>query len=383
MRRFVVEPNNVLEVFKTVQKKYLISRTEIAKITKLSPSTVGRCTQRLLDKNFFVEKRVGKSSGGRPPILLDINRENCFSVGIEVGESHIDAVLLNLVNEIIESNSKRFSNHLSPDALADDIKNMIDELIVKAQISEEDIISVGLGLPGIVGANQKRLLLSPNLKWENVEMASLLESKLNKPVFLDNGANLMTFAEYHFNKLPSNAMVLGIIVGRGIGTGLVVKESIFRGVNGAALEAGHSVIKTDGPLCSCGRRGCAEALASLPRLIESYNKLSKSKKIDNVKELNDLFLKKDKLAVELINEEAYYLSVLSANLANIFNPSHIIIGGEISPILPLMIKTINNSFLEQVLITNRCELLTSHLNEKSIAYGAAIMAIEKEIEEYI
>ena len=378
-----METDNVLEVFKTVQKKSLISRTEIAKITKLSPSTVGRCTQRLLDKNFFVEKRVGKSSGGRPPILLDINRENCFSVGIEVGESHIDAVLLNLVNEIIESISKRFSNHLSPDALADDIKNMIDELIVKAQISEEDIISVGVGLPGIVSANQKRLLLSPNLKWKNVDMASLLESKLNKPVFLDNGANLMTFAEYHFNKLPSNAMVLGIIVGRGIGTGLVVKESIFRGVNGAALEAGHSVIKADGPLCSCGRRGCAEALASLPRLIESYNNQSKSKKIDSVKELNDLFLKKDQLAVELINEEAYYLSVLSANLANIFNPSHIIIGGEISPILPIMIKKINNSFLEQVLITNRCELMSSHLNEKSIAYGAAIMAIEKEIEEYI
>lgn len=378
-----MEPDNVLEVFKTVQKKSLISRTEIAKITKLSLSTVGRCTQRLLDKNFFVEKRVGKSSGGRPPILLDINRENCFSVGIEVGESHIDAVLLNLVNEIIESSSKRFSNHLSPDALADDIKSMIDELIVKAQISGEDIISVGVGLPGIVSANQKRLLLSPNLKWENVEMASLLESKLNKPVFLDNGANLMTFAEYHFNKLPSNAMVLGIIVGRGIGTGLVVKESIFRGVNGAALEAGHSVIKADGPLCSCGRRGCAEALASLPRLIESYNNQSKSKKIDSVKELNDLFLKKDQLAVELINEEAYYLSVLSANLANIFNPSHIIIGGEISPILPIMIKKINNSFLEQVLITNRCELMSSHLNEKSIAYGAAIMAIEKEIEEYI
>jgi len=94
-------------------------------------------------------------------------------------------------------------------------------------------------------------------------------------------------------------------------------------------------------------------------------------------------LKKDKLAVELINEEAFYLSVLSANLANIFNPSHIIIGGEISPILPLMIKTIKTSFLDQVLTTNRCELLTSQLNEKSIAYGAAIMAIEKEIEGYI
>ncbi len=378
-----MEPDNVLEVFKTVQKKSLISRTEIAKITKLSPSTVGRCTQRLLEKNFFVEKRVGKSSGGRPPILLDINRENGFSVGVEVGESHIDAVLLNLVNEMKDSNSKRLSNHLSPNALADDIKNMIDELVNKAHISQEDIISVGVGLPGIVSADQKRLLLSPNLKWKDVDMARLLEEKLNKPVFLDNGANLMTFAEYHYNKLSSNAMVLGIIVGRGIGTGLVVKESIFRGVNGAALEAGHSVIKTDGPLCSCGRRGCAEALASLPRLIESYNQQSKGKKIDNVRELNELFLKKDKLAVELINEEAFYLSVLSANLANIFNPSHIIIGGEISPILPLMIKTIKTSFLDQVLTTNRCELLTSQLNEKSIAYGAAIMAIEKEIEGYI
>ncbi len=137
-----------------------------------------------LRRTFFCrKKRVGKSSGGRPPILLDINRENGFSVGVEVGESHIDAVLLNLVNEMKDSNSKRLSNHLSPNALADDIKNMIDELVNKAHISQEDIISVGVGLPGIVSADQKRLLLSPNLKWKDVDMARLLEEKLNKPVF--------------------------------------------------------------------------------------------------------------------------------------------------------------------------------------------------------
>ncbi|PNR95381.1 ROK family protein [Petrotoga sp. 9PWA.NaAc.5.4] len=378
-----MESKNVLEVFKTVQKKPLISRTEIAKITHLSQSTVGRCIQRLLEKNFLIEKMNGKSTGGRPPIFLDINKKNSFSVGVEIGESHIDVILLNLVYEIIESKSKKIDNNITVESLTNIIQEMYDEILYKSHISKEDIISIGLGVPGIVSANQKRLLLSPNLKWKNISLGEILEDKLQKPVFLDNGANLMTFAEYHFNKLSPDSMVLGIIVGKGIGTGFITKGEIFRGINGAALEAGHSVIKLDGPLCSCGRRGCVEALASLPQLIRAYNSKTKDNLVDNINEFYQLVIQKDKLALSLLEDEAHYLSILAANLANTINPSHIIIGGEITPILTLMIKTINNFFLEQVLITNRCELLTSQLNEKSIAYGAAIMAIEKEIEEYI
>lgn len=377
-----MESKNVLEVFKTVQKKPLISRTEIAKITHLSQSTVGRCIQRLLEKNFIFEKMNGKSTGGRPPVFLDINKKNSFSVGIEIGESHIDVVLLNLVYEIIESKSKKIDNNITVESLTSIIQEMYDKILYESHISKNYIISVGLGVPGIISADQKKLLLSPNLKWDNISLGEILEDKLQKPVFLDNGANLMTFAEYHFNKLPLDSMVLGIIVGKGIGTGLITKREIFRGVNGAALEAGHSVIKLDGPLCSCGRKGCVEALASLPQMIRCYNSKT-NKKVKNIDEFHQLVEQNDKLALSILDEEAYYLSILSANLANIINPSHIIIGGEISPILPYSIEKIKNLFNSQVLYTNKCELISSNLNEQSIAYGAAIMAIEKEIEEYL
>lgn len=377
-----MESKNVLEVFKTVQNKPLISRTEIAKITHLSQSTVGRCIQRLLGKSFLIEKTNGKSTGGRPPVFLDINKKNSFSVGIEIGESHIDVVLLNLVYEIIESKSKKIDNNITVESLTGIIQEMYDKILYESRISKEYIISVGLGVPGIVSADQKKLLLSPNLKWGNISLGEILEDKLQKPVFLDNGANLMTFAEYHFNKLPLDSMVLGIIVGKGIGTGLITKREIFRGVNGAALEAGHSVIKLDGPLCSCGRKGCVEALASLPQMIRCYNSKT-NKKVKNIDEFHQLVEQNDKLALSILDEEAYYLAILSANLANIINPSHIIIGGEISPILPYSIEKMKNLFNSQVLSTNKCELISSNLNEKSIAFGAAIMAIEKEIEEYL
>lgn len=377
-----MQSKNVLEVFKAVQKKPLISRTEISKITHLSQSTVGRCIQRLLEKNFIFEKMNGKSTGGRPPVFLDINKKNSFSVGIEIGESHIDVVLLNLVYEIIESKSKKIDNNITVESLTSIIQEMYDKILYESHISKNYIISVGLGVPGIISADQKKLLLSPNLKWDNISLGEILEDKLQKPVFLDNGANLMTFAEYHFNKLPLDSMVLGIIVGKGIGTGLITKREIFRGVNGAALEAGHSVIKLDGPLCSCGRKGCVEALASLPQMIRCYNSKT-NKKVKNIDEFHQLVEQNDKLALSILDEEAYYLSILSANLANIINPSHIIIGGEISPILPYSIEKIKNLFNSQVLYTNKCELISSNLNEQSIAYGAAIMAIEKEIEEYL
>ncbi|MGB4261981.1 MAG: ROK family transcriptional regulator [Fervidobacterium sp.] len=377
-----MDPRNLLSVFKTVQKKNLISRTDISKFTHLSESTVSRCVSRLLEKNILVEKRLGKSSGGRPPILLDINSEGPFSVGIEVGETHVDVVAINAFYKILKSESRVVPKDISIDALVDEIYDTFTTVISSGKIPKEKIISVGLGLPGIVSKDQKHLLLTPNSHFETFPSSDVLQRILGIPVFYDNGANLMVFSEYHLNKLSTDSILLGVIVGTGIGAGLVVREEIFRGSNGASLEVGHTVIMPDGPECRCGRHGCAEALASVPKLIESYNAKSDDIKITSIRELHELFSKGDTLAKEVLGQEARYLALLLANLANIVNPSRIFIGGEITPVLPDIIEQIRKHFSTQVLPTNTCDIKISKLDQVSIAHGAAIMAMEKEIESY-
>ncbi|HOP82884.1 MAG TPA: ROK family protein [Fervidobacterium sp.] len=377
-----MDPRNLLSVFKTVQKKNLISRTDISKLTHLSESTISRCVSRLLEKNILVEKRLGKSSGGRPPILLDINSEGPFSVGIEVGETHVDVVAINAYYKILKSESKVVPKDISIDALVDEIYDTFTTLISTGKISREKIISVGLGLPGIVSKDQKKLLLTPNSHFETFPSSDVLQRILDIPVFYDNGANLMVFSEYHLNKLSPDSILLGVIIGTGIGAGLVVREEIFRGSNGASLEVGHTVIMPDGPECRCGRHGCVEALASVPKLIESYNAKSNDIKINDIKELHELFSNGDALAKDVLEQEAYYLALLLANLANIVNPSRIFIGGEITPVLPNILEQIRKHFSAQVLPTNTCDIRISKLDQVSIAHGAAIMAMEKEIESY-
>jgi len=131
-----MDPRNLLSVFKTVQKKNLISRTDISKLTHLSESTISRCVSRLLEKNILVEKRLGKSSGGRPPILLDINSEGPFSVGIEVGETHVDVVAINAYYKILKSESKVVPKDISIDALVDEIYDTFTTLISTGKIQE-------------------------------------------------------------------------------------------------------------------------------------------------------------------------------------------------------------------------------------------------------
>jgi len=335
-----------------------------------------------LEKGLLIEKRLGKSSGGRPPILLDINSEGPFSVGIEVGETHVDVVAINAFYKILKSESRVVPKGISIDVLVDEIYDTFATLISAGKIPREKIISVGLGLPGIVSKDQKKLLLTPNSHFETFPSSDVLQRILDIPVFYDNGANLMVFSEYHLNRLSSDSILLGVIIGTGIGAGLVVREEIFRGSNGASLEVGHTVIMPDGPECRCGRHGCVEALASVPKLIESYNAKSNNIKINDIRELHELFSKGDALAKDVLEQEAYYLALLLANLANIVNPSRIFIGGEITPVLPDILEQIRKHFSAQILLTNTCDIRISKLDQVSIAHGAAIMAMEKEIESY-
>jgi predicted NBD/HSP70 family sugar kinase len=376
----MMSSENKLKVFNLIRKHGPISRAEIAKLTKLSAPTVGRCVNYLIKKNFLKEIGVGESSGGRKPILVEVSRDSCFTIGVEIGRNNIRFVAINPANEIIGEISIPMGENLSPQKLSKLILSGFNSITSNNFIDPKKIIGMGIGIAGVTSKDFKKLLLSANFGWMNISLSEELEKILNFPIFLDNRSNLVAYSEYKAMNLPTSSILLGITVGRGIGGGLIVEGKIFRGFSGGALEAGHTVIDFNGPKCSCGRRGCAEALASIPSILKSYNLLS-GEKVENIFEFKEKVESNNKYALEILKKEAFYLSVLISNLVNTFNPSHVVIGGEIEILIDYLLPIIEEKVKNEVLVTNRnIEIKGSSLKDIAAAYGAAVLAMEEMIE---
>jgi predicted NBD/HSP70 family sugar kinase len=370
---------NRLIVFNLIRKYGPLSRTEIAKLTKLSAPTVGRCVNYLIKKNFLKEIGVGESSGGRKPILVEVSRDSCFTVGLEIGRNNIRFIAINPANEIIGEISIPMEENLSPQRLSELILGGFNLLTSNGVIDSKKIIGMGIGIAGVTSIDFKRLLLSANFGWRDIPLSEELERILKFPVFLDNRSNLVAYAEYKAMNLPPSSILLGITVGRGIGGGLIIEGKIFRGFSGGALEAGHTVIDFNGPECSCGRRGCAEALASVSAMLKAYNLVS-GENIKNIFEFKEKVESNDKYALQILEKEAFYLSILVSNLVNTFNPSHVAIGGEIEIFEDYILPIIEEKVKNEVLITNRMiEIKGSSLKDMAAAYGAAVLAMEEMI----
>jgi len=372
---------NRLTVFNIIRKYGPISRAEIARLTRLSEPTIGRCVKYLLDKNFVKEIGLGESSGGRKPILIEISKNSCFTIGLEIGRNCLQGILINPANEIIGDISISMPENLTHSQFIELIVTAFNLLISQNNIDTKKIIGMGIGIVGIVSVDFKRLLYSANFNWKDVPLGEELEKILKFPVFIDNRSNLIAYAEYKAMNLPINSILLGVTVGRGIGAGLVIDGKIFRGSSGGALEVGHIVIDFNGPQCNCGRYGCVEAFASVPAMLKIYNSIS-GDNLSNIVEFRERVDEKNLYALRVIEKEAFYLSILISDLVNAFNPSHVIIGGEIAILedylLPMIIERVKRESLTPNL--HILEIKGSILKDIAASYGAAVLAMEKMIE---
>jgi len=375
---------NTLLVFKVIKRNYPISRTSISHLTKLSLSTVSRCVDYLIKAGFVKERGQGNSNGGRKPVLLELCKNSSFSVGVEVGEAQVNFIVINPSDEVVCSSSVRFNPGESSEELFDLIQENFFFILKKNNIDLSKVVSFGIGLPGITSPDMKNLIIAPNLNWKQIPVSTLLEERLNIPVFSENGANLMAFAQHKHLNLDKNDITLGIIIGTGIGAGLVLNNEIFHGGTGGALEAGHMVISESSSRCNCGRRGCAEVLASVPALLKRFSACSENKTL-SLEDFKFALDRGDQKTFKILEEEIKYLSILITNLVNLINPTHIFIGGEIAIIGKYMIQQLKERVYGEALTPNKIKLKISFTNneEKDIPYGAAALAMEQVIDGHI
>jgi predicted NBD/HSP70 family sugar kinase len=255
---------NLRTTLELVSRQGATSRAEIARQTGLSRAAVSSLVGELIDQSLLRELGQGASAGGKPPTLLALNERAREIVALDLGHQPFLAALVDLTGRIHErSHADLSTGGLVGHQAVEAASEIISEMVARATAP---VLGIGVGAPGII-APDGWVLESSNLAWHGLDLGAELRARFDIPVSIANDAAMAALAE--FRRHPTDRNLILVKMGRGVGAGLVLDGSLYRGQHSAAGEIGHVRVRDDGASCGCGRRGCLETVAGVPAIMSA------------------------------------------------------------------------------------------------------------------
>jgi predicted NBD/HSP70 family sugar kinase len=309
----------------------LISRAELARRTGLSRSTVSTLVADLQQQGLVAEREVDGAGpqGGRPPVLLSLERAAGVALGIDFGKSHVRVIVSDLAHTVLADIERPMETELSAHEGFDAAADLTAQALREAGVEQTDIIGAGMGVPGpidVATGEVGSFAILPG--WVGVRPEKDVSQKLGIPVKVENDANLGALAELTWGAGRGTRDFVYIKVSSGIGGGLVLGGQLYTGSGGIAGEMGHSMVDENGPVCRCGNRGCLETIASTRQIIELLRDargpgLTIEQVIAHARE-------GDRACSRVIGDAARAIGVVIAQVCNVLNPAKVIVGGDLS-----------------------------------------------------
>jgi predicted NBD/HSP70 family sugar kinase len=298
------------------------SRQELSRLTGLSNASVSNVTGDLIDENIIVEAGQVDSDGGRPRILLRVNPDFGHAIGVDVGETHVNVELFDLDMTMLAKAAYTLrAGHHDVDLVVRHVLAGIDAVLASGGTPPEQVLGVGIGVPGIVESGQDALVHAQTFGWDAVPLGALLRAGTSLPLYVDNGAKTMGQAELWFGAGRGSRHAIVVLIGSGVGASIITDGLTYRGANSSAGEWGHTKIAVGGRLCRCGARGCLEAYIGAQGILERAGLSAEMEREQAA--LAELV----RSGAPVIHETIDYLGAGLANLINLFNPERIVIGG--------------------------------------------------------
>lgn len=326
-----------LAAYERIRAAGQIARVELARALDVSPATVTAVASELIADELVEEvEGPGRSSGrGRPPVALKVRGGAGYVIGVKFGEFKHTAILADMSGATVASHTlERKTPARSLKVVLDEARALTDRLIAAAGVSPGRIIALGAGLPGLVDHPAGLVHWSSVLEGEAVPLAQLLTDTLGIPAIIDNDTNLLTLAELWFGRGRKAHDFAVVSIEQGVGMGLALDQSLYRGAHSLALELGHTKVQLDGALCRCGQRGCLEAYTSdyaLVREAHTALELDPRRQLSPqmvLESLHDQAKAGNVAARSIFRRAGRYMAAGLANVINLFDPSLIILSGE-------------------------------------------------------
>ncbi|MEA5060293.1 MAG: ROK family transcriptional regulator [Candidatus Pelethousia sp.] len=375
--------NNARMIFEAIYRSEGVTKNELAAATGLSVMAVSRIVDLLAEQDVIVEKESGENGRlGRPAKRVYIKRESIVNVGVslDVGGVYIGAV--DPYGRILqfESHSLPLDGNHPHEALRE-ITELVHTFLRTYGLL--NIPSVGLVMPGIIDYEKGYLRLASQLRWEAMPVASLMESYAPIPkIILENDVKARAQAENRFGSSKGYDSSVLLTIGSGIGAGVIINNSIYRGKDNMAGEIGHSVLCMNNRMCECGRMGCAQATISEPALMREARRVDPSIEMEGLIAAYRAGLP---WAERLLHMTAEYILMLLSLLANAYAPEAIILCGSLMDRCVVLRELVSQSFQqEQAQFLNPTfDIGFSEFGPDGNIIGAATVAFNHNIDNRI
>ncbi|WP_227937754.1 ROK family protein [Alkalihalobacillus deserti] len=352
----------------------LISRAELSKTIGLNKATVSVQVADLLNEELIVETQQEHTSLGRRPIMLSLNSKAGYALGIDLDYKQITFTLSDLLgsplsSDTIELNTSDYESVLR--ILIENIKRYQN----KYSKSHYGIVGIVIGIHGIV-TEEQIINFVPQHKWHNKDLKTDLEKEIRASLYIENNANLCSFAEQVY-KHHQSVNLLCVSLYSGIGLGIMINGELYKGHHGYAGEMGHMIVVPDGKPCNCGNKGCWEQYASESSFFKDLFEKQNTQDItylDVQKWIHD----QESITCKQMNQFIYYLSIGLNNIINLYNPETIVLNSELLKMHPDAINEIKASLKSSV--SHYQELLISEFGKEACVMGACALAIKNFLE---
>src|SRR5690625_504263 len=349
----------------------MISRADLSKITGLNKATISVQVANLLDEDLIYETTQEHNVVGRRPIMLSINHDAGYVLGIDLDDRNIQFTVSDLGGNPIQYDSVDLKTDDYEDIVAI-LSGHIKTYQTNYSTSRYGLISTVIGIHGTVN-NDETINFVPTHQWKNKDLKADLEQEIDINISIENNANLSAYAERVYIHHESNHL-LCILLSSGIGTGIMIDGKLHKGYHGYAGEMGHMIILPNGRKCRCGNQGCWELYASEPSFFNDLTQLLNRPQL-TFDDIQTLITAKDPTTMKLIEQFIIDLSIRLNNVINLYNPETLVLTSELLKRFPNIVEEIKSNLNSSV--SKYGNLVLSELGNKSCVMGACALAIQR------
>jgi len=353
------------------------SISTLAADTGLSRSTIKQRIGDLESIGLVAPDLGGVSTGGRPAAQYRLQPENWPVIGIDLGASHCDVGILDLMGNVLVSSAAPIDIADGPVVVLDQAVAQVNQLLAERGPDAAPPVAVGIGLPGPVEHATGRPIDPPIMPgWHGFDVAEYLHQKLGIPVLVDNDANIAALGERTV-AWPEASVLLYVKVATGIGAGIVSNGTLQRGSNGTAGDIGHvRVDAASGQICRCGNIDCLESIASGTAMVRDAR--AAGREIASISEFAALANSGDALATRRLRQAGRVIGEVLTMCVSLINPAVIVIDGELALSGDHLLNGIREVVYSQAmpLATRDLQIVRSNTGGNASLVGAGILAAE-------
>ncbi|NMB21611.1 MAG: ROK family transcriptional regulator [Firmicutes bacterium] len=349
-----------------------ISQTQICDLTGLSRATVSTIIADLRKEELVVAVSRAASTSGRRRVLLELNGDAGYVIGVDLGGTNMAGAVTNLLGKVIYSLKQPTCASDGPEAVFQSLLRFIRRLAAESQIDQGRIKGVGIGIPGVV-VKGREVQWAPSLKWKDYPLVDTLSAHIDFPIFLENDVNLQALGEYWYGLGQGVDVLVCLAIGTGLGAGIVINGQVFFGSHQAAGEVGNLVLDTSQLGQPYPGFGFLESWASGSAIGQRYMEFSGSSELVDAETVFKLARQDDPIALKVVKGFSEHLAMAIVSISTVLDPELIILGGGVAKEADLFLPKLEELALP--VLQTRPRLVASELGDIAGVMGAVALTL--------